>query len=32
MTKETKKTVVTVTLLTLWLVFAGALCVWITNK
>lgn len=32
MTKETKKSVVTAALILLWLVFAGVLCVWITNK
>ena len=32
MKKETKKTVVTVALISAWLIFAGWLCVWITNK
>jgi hypothetical protein len=32
MTKETKKEVVTVALISAWLIFAGLLCYWITNK
>lgn len=31
MTKETKKSVVTVAAIITWLIFAGVLCVWIKN-